>query len=230
MANKANKETKLQEKLQQEKVGERVSKVEQFFNENKKAIWGCLCTILVIALGVLAYNNFVRQPKIREAQAQTFPAEELFRGGEYELALKGDGNVLGFEQVIEEYGSAAGEAVYFYAGVCELQLGNWQEAIDYLQQYKGGDNLMNARAVAAQASAYEGLENFEKALELYEKAARSADNAYTAEYLQKAGIVAEELGRKEKALALYKEIKDQYPATVQGMAIDKYISRLEASE
>ena len=30
----ANKELKNQEKLQQEKVEERVSKVEQFFNEN----------------------------------------------------------------------------------------------------------------------------------------------------------------------------------------------------
>ncbi|MBQ9185922.1 MAG: tetratricopeptide repeat protein [Bacteroidales bacterium] len=226
----ANKELKNQEKLQQEKVEERVSKVEQFFNENKKTIWGCLCAVLVVGVGILAYNNFVRQPKIKEAQAQTFQAEEVFRNGEFELALKGDGNFLGFEQLVSEYGSAAGEAVYFYAGVCELQLGNWQEALGYLNQYKTDDTIMAARAIAAQATAYEGLEDYNKALEFYEKAARYADNAYAAEYLQKAGRVAEELGNTEKALALYKEIKDQYPATVQGMAIDKFITRIESSK
>ena len=226
----ANKELKNQEKLQQEKKEEALSKVEQFFNDNKKTIWGCLCAILVVGVGILAYNNFVRQPKIKEAQGQTFQAEEQFRNGEFELALKGDGNFLGFEQIVAEYGSAAGEAVYFYAGVCELQLGNWQEAIEYLNQYSGSEPLMAARAIAAKATAYEGLEDYAKALELYEKAARQADNAFAAEYLQKAGIMAEELGQKDKALALYKEIKDQYPNSVQGVSIDKYITRIESAK
>lgn len=226
----ANKELKNQEKLQQEKVEERVSKVEKFFNDNKKTIWGCLCAILLVGIGILAYNNFVRQPKIKEAQAQTFAAEEVFRNGEYELALKGDGNFLGFEQLVSEYGSAAGEAVYFYAGVCELQLGNWQNAIDYLQKYNGSDDILATRAIFAQAKAYEGLEDFQKALELYEKAARKSDNAFAAEYLQKAGEMAEALGQSDKALAFYKEIKDQYPATIQGMSIDKYISRIESAK
>ena len=52
----ANKDIKNQEKLQQEKVEENVNKVQQFFNENKKIIWGSLCAILVVGLGILAYN------------------------------------------------------------------------------------------------------------------------------------------------------------------------------
>ena len=226
----ANKELKNQEKLQQEKKEEALSKVEQFFNDNKKIIWGCLCAILVVGVGILAYNNFVRQPRIKEAQSQTFQAEEQFRNGEWELALKGDGNFLGFEQLVAEYGSAAGEAVYFYAGACELQLGNWQEALEYLNQYSTSETLMSQRATAAKATAYEGLEDYAKALDLYEKAARQADNIYTAEYLQKAGIMAEELGQTEKALAIYKEIKDQYPTSPQGAAIDKYITRIESAK
>ena len=223
----ANKDIKNQEKLQQEKVEENVNKVQQFFNENKKIIWGSLCAILVVGLGILAYNNFVRQPKIKEAQAQTFQAEEVFQQGEYELALKGDGNFLGFEQIVAEYGSNAGEAVYFYAGVCELQLGNYQNALDYLKQYNGKESILAQRAIAAQGDAYAGLEEFNNALACYEKAARKVENDYSAEYLQKAGRVAEQLGDAQKALAFYKEIKDQYPNTIQGMQIDKYISRIE---
>ena len=226
----ANKGLKNQEKLQQEKVEERVSKVEKFFNENKKTIWGVLCAILVVGFCVLAYNNFVRQPKIKEAQAQAYQAEEVFRNGEFELALKGDGNFLGFEQIIAEYGSAAGEAMYLYAGECELQLGNWQNALEYLGKYSTDDTIMAARSIAAKAAAYEGLEDYANALKFYEEAARKADNTFTAEYLLKAGRVAEELGQTEKALALYNEIKDQYPATYQGMSIDKYINRIESAK
>ena len=45
---------KKKEALQQEKINETVSKTEQFFNENKKIIYGALISILVIGFGVLA--------------------------------------------------------------------------------------------------------------------------------------------------------------------------------
>ena len=64
--------------LQQEKIEETVSKTEQFYNENKKTIWGCIIAAAVIALGVLAYNQFYLKPKMAEAQEQAFPAEAAF--------------------------------------------------------------------------------------------------------------------------------------------------------
>lgn len=216
-----------QEKLQQEKVVESISKFDAFLNKNKKNIIGVLCCILVAGIGILAYQHFVRAPKVAEAQAQLYHAEALFQDGEFELALKGDGNILGFEQVIEEYGSAAGEAVYMYAGLCELNLGNYDSALKYLDKYKGTDTILAARALAAKGDAFSGLENYEKAAALYEQAASKAENAYTAEYLLKAGIVYEELGNNAKALEVYKKIKDFYPMTLQGQTIDKYISRIE---
>ena len=50
---------------------------------------------------------------------------------------------------------------------------------------------------------------------------------FAAGYLLKAGQVAEELGDKDKALALYNKIKDQYPGAVEAADIDKYITRIE---
>ena len=43
----------------------------------------------------------------------------------------------------------------------------------------------------------------------------------------KAAAVCERLGNNEKALALYKKVKDQYPNSIEGREIDKYISRIE---
>ena len=155
-------------------------------------------------------------------------AEENFRNGDYELALNGDGNVLGFVQILDEYGTKAGKSVNFYAGVCELQLGNWESAIKYLQAYNGKDAILAARAQACIGDAYVGLEDYQKALGCFEKAAATIDNMFAAGYLLKAGAVAEKLGQNDKALSYYEQIKDQYPQSMEAYDIDKYIGRIEA--
>jgi tetratricopeptide (TPR) repeat protein len=155
-------------------------------------------------------------------------AEESFRNGDYEIALNGDGNVLGFVQVLENYGTKAGKSVNFYAGVCELQLGNWESAIKYLEAYNGKDKILAARAKACIGDAYVGLEDYSKALGYFEQAAAEVDNMFAAGYLLKAGVVAEKLGENAKALSYYEQIKDQYPQSMEAYDIDKYIGRINA--
>ena len=211
-----------------EAVVEAVSKTELFFEKNGKTL-SIICAAVVIAcVGVFCWHKFVHQPKVAEAQGQMAYAEENFRNGDYELALNGDGNVLGFVQVLEEYGTKAGKSVNFYAGVCELQLGNWESAINYLEAYNGKDAILAARATACIGDAYVGLENYKKALGYYEQAAKTIDNVFAAAYLLKAGIVAEKLGENAKALSFYELIKDQYPQSMEAYDIEKYIGRVEA--
>jgi hypothetical protein len=223
----AKENLKEKEKLQQEKVEERVSAVEMFFNENKKTIWSCLGAIMVIGLLILYYQKFYVQPKRAEGQAQMFPAEASFRANEYDLALNGDGNVLGFAQIAKDYGAKAGKSVFLYAGICELRLGNYENALGYLKKYKGKDKILAARAMACQGDAYVGLEKYNEAISCFEKAAATTDNIFAASYLLKAGVAYEEIGEKDKALAMYKKIKDKYPQSMEGYDIDKYISRIE---
>ena len=210
-----------------EAVVEAVSKTEKFFNENGKLLSIIAVAVVVIAAGIFCWFKFAYQPKVEEAQGQMAYAEQNFRAGDFELALNGDGNVLGFAQVIDEYGAKAGKSVYFYAGVCELQLGNWDAAIRYLDSYKGKDAILMARATACIGDAYVGLEEYGKALGYFEKAAAMADNIYAAGYLLKAGVTAEKLGQNAKALECYKKIKDQYPSSMEGYDVDKYIGRIE---
>ena len=211
-----------------EAVVEAVSKTEKFFNENGKLLSIIAVAVVVVAAGIFCWYKFAYQPAVVEAQGQMALAEENFRAADYELALNGDGNVLGFAQIIDEYGAKAGSAVYFYAGVCELQNGNWEQAIKYLESYKGKDAILAARAKACVGDAYVGLENYSKALSCFEAAAAAADNMYAAGYLLKAGAVAEKLGDDAKALSFYKKIKEQYPQSMEGYDVDKYIGRIEA--
>ena len=210
-----------------EAVVEAVSKTEKFFNENGKILGISAAAVVVAAAVIFCINKFVYQPAQAEAQGQMALAEANFRAGDFELALNGDGNTLGFAQIIDEYGAKAGKAAPFYAGVCELQLGNWDLALEYLQAYKGKDEILKARALACMGDAYVGLEEYAKALGCFKKAAAVVDNMFAAGYLLKAGAVAEKLGQNEKALAFYTQIKDQYPDSMEGYDVDKYIGRVE---
>lgn len=209
-------------------MGEALSKTEKFFETYKKPMLYGIAAVIIVAAAIFAYYQFIHLPKQQEAINQTFAAEQFFRGNEFEKALEGDGNALGFKQIIEEYGNNAGEAVYFYAGVCELQLGNYNEAMKYLKQYNGTDPIIAARAIACIGDAYAGLNDYKNAAAEFVKAAKYADNLFAASYLLKAGLMYEELGDNAKALNMYEEIKTKYPQSAEGYDINKYITRLQS--
>lgn len=214
-------------KNEQEAVSEVVNQTEHFIERFKKPLLYSVITILAITAIILGYNQFYRKPKTNEAMAQSFVAERYFRADSFALAFNGDGNALGFKQIIEEYGDKSGAAVYLYAGICELQLGQYKEAIEYLKKYKGKDPILQARALCNIGDAYAFLENNKEALSYYNKAAKLADNDYAAGYLLKAGIMYEEIGDIDNALKTYEEIKAKYPNTIEGYEIDKYIYRIK---
>lgn len=211
------------------KVEEALSKTEKFLESYKKPMLYTVAATLVIAAGVFAYHHLITLPKQQEALAQLFTAEQSFRADDFEKALNGDGNTLGFKQVIQDYGSHAPEAVYFYAGVCELHLGNYSEALSYLKKYSGKDEIISARAIACMGDAYAGTGDLKAAAGEYQKAANYTDNIFAANYLLKAGIVYEELGQPQEALKMYEIIKNKYPQSPEGYEVNKYISRIQAT-
>ncbi len=208
-------------------VAEAVSKTEVFFSSNRKILFIAVAVVILLCAGIFIYHKYGYLPAKQEALGQMYPAEANFRNGEYEIALNGDGNVLGFAQVIDKYGKKAGKAAYLYAGICELNLGNWNEAIGYLKSYTGKDKILKARATACIGDAYTGLEDYAQAVKYFEKAAAVADNAFAATYLLKAGVTYEALGDYAKALDAYRTIREHYPMSMEAMDIDKYISRAE---
>lgn len=211
----------------QENIEKTVSKTEQFYEKYKNLIWGVLVAVVVIFLAALGYSKFIYQPKCAEAMEQAFPAENNFQNGEYELALNGDGNVLGFAQIAAQYGAKAGMSTYLYAGICELQLGNFESAISYLKKYKGDDPILAGRAEACKGDAYVGLEDYASAIQCFKAAAdKNGDNLLSATYYHKAGLAYEALGRKAEALECYKLIKDRFSASVEAYDIDKFIARV----
>ena len=218
---------KNQPAVQEEQEVSNVSGLEKFVKGNQKWMEWLLVAIIVIIFGVLAINKWYLTPAKEEARGQMFNAERLFSQGDFETALNGDGNILGFKDVAEQYGNKAGKSVWFYAGVAALQTGDNDSAIKYLKKYKGKDKIMKARALCCLGDAYANLGDNGSALSYFKKAAKTADNEFAAGYMMKAALICEETGDDAQALSLYKEIQTKYPQTLEGYEVDKYISRIE---
>ena len=218
---------KTNEEIREENVASTVSATENFFIENKKLFVGILIGLLVAGIAVLAYSKLIYEPAVEKAQQESYLSELVFlQSADYELALNGDGNTLGFAQICDKYGAKAGQAVYLYAGICCAQLSQWEDALSYLRKYKGKDEILSARALALQGDCHLALNEKQEALNFYVKAADRADNLFAADYLVKAAKLYVELGQKDKALAAYAKVKDQYPMSIEASYIDKYINEI----
>lgn len=210
-------------------VGEVLSKSEEFILKYKKAILGGIIAIVIFVVGCIWYNSNVVEPAEREAAEALFPAESLFRAGSFQEALDGDGVNLGLLAIVEEYGStASGNIANAYAGIALAQLGRYEEAITYLNNFDGDDQMVAPAVLGTLGNCYAQTGNNDKAISLFLKAASEAENSTVSPYyLMQAGLMYEQTGKPAKALDLYKEIQKKYPTSMQATDIEKYINRVK---
>ena len=211
-----------------EGVEETLTKTEQFLENNWKPITYGLAMIAVI-VGIVWLVNRRIDNRAEEALSQMYVAEDYFDIDSLDLALYGDGNYLGFIDIADEYKlTRTGNLANYYAGLCFLWTGQYEDAIDYLEKYKRKDQTISTEAIGCIGDAYVELGEIDKGIEQYIKAANYSDNAfYTPYYLMKAGQLHELEGRYKDALALYEKIKEEYSESTEGRNIDKYIARLK---
>lgn len=201
-----------------------LTKTEMFIEKYKKDIMYGLVGIIAIVAIVWGWNKYTITQN-ENAEEEIWSSQVLFEQGQYEQALEG------FEAVISEYGSTkAGNVAKAYAGLCNKELGNFDEAIKLLKDFSGNDNVLAPAVLAAQGDCFVNQENPDnkKAAELFEKAAKAADNAqFSPLYLKKAGLAYEAAGDNAAALKAYQSIKDNWAETMSAQTIDKYIERVK---
>ena len=218
-------------KQDQKSLEEALSKSEQFFENNKKTIFGALIAIIVIIAGGMLYKAKVTDPRQEKAAEAIFAGEAYFIDGDYQAALLGDAyGFEGFETLADKYrGTKANKLANLYAGLCYAQLDSMEIAQKYLSKFNGKDQMVAPAALGALANCYATNGQAGKAAATFEKAAKKAGNKVLSPYyLLQAGIIYESLDKPAKALKLYKTIKVKYPDSYEGREIDKYIARLSS--
>jgi tetratricopeptide (TPR) repeat protein len=207
-------------------VEETLSKTEQFLEQNYKPLLIGLAAVVVL-VGLFWLAKLYLTNRNDEAQSQMYQAQKYLELDSINLALNGDGNYLGFLDIAKEYKfTKAGNLARYGAGICNLHLGNYQEAIDFLDKYSKKDKVIGSIALGATADAYVELGNTGKGLTKYLEAADFAGNSFnTPLFLMKAAELYELDGKYSDALKLYEQIKEKYPTSTEGSTIDKYIAR-----
>ena len=210
-----------------ESVESALTKTELFIEENQKTIIRIVTVILALVVIFIGFKRFYLLPLEKEAQAQMFVAEQYFEADSLNLALYGDGNYLGFLDIIDEYGiTKSANLSKYYAGVSYLKLGQHEEAIDYLKKFKSDDKMVAPIATGGIGDAYIEMGYLEQGLSYYMKAANQSENDFTAPlYLMKAAQIYERLEQYKKASEIYRQIKKEYVDFSNRNNIDKYITR-----
>ena len=203
---------------------QQASKAEAFFEKNKKLIVGAVVALIVIVAGAILLNNYYFVPRANEASTELAKSQELFNQQQFDKAL------AGFQKVASDYSSTdAGNLAQLYIGICQANLGKWQEAVNALESFSGkGDQMISPAAEGALGNAYANLNQLDKAVEHLKNAAKMADNnSLSPTFLIQAGEILESQGKKDEALKLYQQVKENYQQSMQYQSIDKYIERVK---
>ena len=215
-------------------LDESASKTEAWVQQNQNYILGVIGAVAIGVLAYLGYHQFIQKPKEAAAANELFYPQQYFdqalaseteRDSLFTLALNGAEGKYGFLDIIEEYsGTKAANLAEYSAGMTYLNLQQYSEAIAHLENFSSDDDIMGAMAKGGIGDAFSQLNQLDDALGYYEKAIAHSDNEFTApRFLYKAGILAMEMGQKDKAKGYFERIKEEYTDSQEGNNIDALI-------
>lgn len=222
-----------------------VDKARGFWEANNKAIVYVASAVVLIFAAFVIYKYMYKIPRNEKANEVVFVTQKYFNefnnttdSSKALIATKvlnGDGANPGALKIINNYsGTDAANLCTYYAGACYLHLGQFAKAIQYLKNFDGnGATQIQSRAYGMMGDASAELNKNDDALDYYKKAANvnTKDEFTSSEYLFRAGLFAQSLGKKKDALELFKKVKNDYPLSEKAANIDRYLARLgEVSE
>ncbi|QFZ55257.1 tetratricopeptide repeat protein [Oceanihabitans sp. IOP_32] len=218
-------------------LDETASKTEAFVGKNQKYIFIIIGAVALVVLGSLGYKEYVTKPKQENAMNDMFQAQKYFeqavngveKDSLFNLALNGGEGKFGMLDIISEYGGTpAANLASYYAGTAYLKLKDYKNAVEHLSNFKSDDEILAALAKGNIGDAFVQLNQKDDALSYYEQAASLRDNEYTTPmYLYKAGIIALEIDKADRALKHFKNIKENYPNSTEASNVDVFIGKAQ---
>jgi len=220
-----------------EKLDTTASRTEEWFSKFQNSILVGVGVIALCVLSYLGYQNYIFGPQKLEAVSELSQAQyyfELAVNGQdsdslFRRALNGGEGKYGFLDIIDNYvGTPAAKLATYSAGMAYLNLGDYVNAIEYLDQFDTDDILLKALAKGAIGDAFAQINQPEEAYDYYVAAFESSNNSFSApKYLFKAGILGTSLGKNSVSLGYFKRIQSEYPNSSEARKVEVQIGLLE---
>jgi tetratricopeptide (TPR) repeat protein len=217
-----------------------VEKARFFWAEYNKPISYIGSAIVILFIGWMVYKYMFKVPKQEKADKVVFVTQKYFTeftsatdSAKILLATKvlnGDGTNPGALRIMNQYsGTPAANLCEYYAGACYLQLGQYAKSIKYLKDFDAsGADQIKSRALGMMGDASAELNKNDDALDYYQKAANvnEKDTYTSSEFLFRAALFAQSIGKQKEAISLFKKIKTNYPLTQKAAEVDRYLAKL----
>jgi TolA-binding protein len=206
-----------------------IKQAKDFWGRFSKPIIYIGSAIIVLAGGWYGYKKFVSAPKETKAAESMSRAQDYYGKDSLDLALNGDGQSAGFLKIIKNFsGTNASNLAHYYAGSIYLRKLDYKNAIKYLEGFSTPAAQIQSQAWRMLGDAYVNEGQKEKGAEMYVKAGElnEKDEFSSSEALYRAAMTYELMGKKEKAVAVLKTLKEKYPSTERGYQAEKYLARL----
>lgn len=212
---KARKRIKHKE-LKQDKLVTSYFKVRTWFDnpENKRKLGIAAGIVAVLIIAVFLYISN-RKAKNEEAETKLSAILTLYQQGKYNEAVNGDAaaGIIGLNEIVANYGrTEAGQTARFFLANCQYNLKDYDNALKNYEDYSGSNDILESSCISGMGAIYEAKGDLKKAGEYYEKAAKVSKELVTnQENLFYAVRVYTQLGDKENANRVYKQLKEDYP-------------------
>lgn len=229
MAKRKKKNKKKQDEVLLD-ITEVTGQAGDYYERNQKMIMGIVVGLVVVVGGYLLYQSAYKKPRQKEAVQQMAEAEYQFSRDSFGLALANPGNENpGFADIVKEYsGTDAANAALYYAGVSCLNMGKYDAAISYLEDFNANGKLMPIMKAGVLGDAWCEKGELDKGLSFYNKAVNAGDNSLLTPYfLKKVAMLSEKQGQTDAAKKAWERLKADYPTSNEARDADKYLLSLK---
>lgn len=196
--------------LREDNLTTAASRGTEFFEDHRNTVIGVIVGIVLLALAVIGWRTYQNN---RSAEGQVLLGAILteYEAGNYQVALDGTDLMPGLLEIADEYGSTpTGQQATFFAADALYQVGDYDRALEYFEDYSG-DELLAASALAGQAAIYELRGEFAEAADLYEEAAAEYESpASTPGYLLDAARAHRQAGDPAAAEAVLTRLTEEW--------------------
>jgi tetratricopeptide (TPR) repeat protein len=213
-----------------EAIQEKLVGAELWLENNSKLVIGAAVGIALLVAGYFGFQYY-KSNQNESAQRDMFQAVYYFEADSLDKALNGDGNDLGFLDIIEEYGiTDAANLANYYTGAIYLKQGKFNVARMYLEDFSSNDLLVQARAYSLIGDTYMEENNFEEAANFYNKAANYKPNKFfSPSYLMKEALAYEKANKITEAKEAYDKVINQYWDSSEYQKARKMKARLDVN-
>lgn len=221
-----------------ETLNSTASKTEEWVVKYQNVILTFIGIVAVGVLGYLGYQNYVIEPKTKEAISELNQAQFYFElavnsqdsDSLYKRALNGGEGKYGFLDIIKNYeGTTAAKLATYSAGMAYLNIKDYQNAIAYLDQFNSEDVLLGALAKGAIGDAFAQMGQLEEAFDYYVTASNVNNNMYsTPKFLYKAAMIGSKLGKDSQALTYLERIDKEFKESQEANMVAVQIAKLKS--